>query len=81
MPEGFNGGFGGQMPGGANQTPPNNEGNPGFPGNNMQIPGGNFNFNQNSMENTSSINSDWIWIAVSVLILGVGLIIAKEYKY
>ena len=26
-------------------------------------------------------NANWIWLAVSVLILGIGLIIAKVYRY
>ncbi len=48
-------------------------------GSNMQMPGGNF--DMNGMGNATSNSTNWIWIAVSVLILGAGLIIAKLYKH
>lgn len=47
---------------------------------NMQMPGGDFNFNMNSTGNPASGSTNLLWLAVSVLILGVGLIIAKAYK-
>ena len=47
---------------------------------NMQMPGGDFNFNMNSTGNPASGGTNLLWLAVSVLILGVGLIIAKAYK-
>ncbi len=49
-------------------------------GGNTQMPGDDWNF---GMSGTSSAggNTGWIWIAASALILGVGLIIAKAYKY
>ena len=48
---------------------------------NMQMPGGDFNFNMNSTGNPASGSTNLLWLAVSVLILGVGLIIAKAYKH
>ena len=92
MPEGFDpaqmpGGFPGQSSGGAETTP---SGDPGASDNtgssengnrpsdgNMQMPGGDFNMNGNAASNSSG----WIWLAVSVLILGAGLIVAKLYKH
>ena len=47
---------------------------------NMQMPGGNFNPNMNNMGNAASSSTNFIWFAVSVLILGAGLLIAKLYK-
>ena len=49
---------------------------------NMQMPSGDFNFNRNNdMSNVASNSTNWIWLAVSVLILGAGLVVAKLYKY
>jgi hypothetical protein len=45
----------------------------------MQMPGGDF--NMNGMGNPASSRTNLIWLVVSVLILGVGLIIAKAYKH
>ena len=97
MPEGFDpsqmpGGFGGMFPGGSSEgtetTPSDNSGNTDSAGNsnrpsggNMQMPGGDFNFNMNGMGNATSSGSGLIWLAVSVLILGAGLLIAKLYKH
>lgn len=47
------------------------------PDKNVQMP--NANFNMSGMGNSSDW-SGWIWIAVSVIILGIGLIVAKKYK-
>ena len=46
-----------------------------------EMPSGDFNFGMNGQNNTASGITDWIWIAISVLVLGVGLIIVKKYKY
>lgn len=48
-------------------------------GGNMQMPGRNFSFDMNKTANSSSDLTGWIWIAVSVLVLGAGLIIAKKF--
>lgn len=96
MPEGFDPsqmqeGAGRQMPGQAGNQPstdgetpndPNGTGETSRPSrDNMQMPDGDFNFNMNDMGNTASSNTNWIWLAVSALILGAGLIIAKLYKH
>ncbi|MGN1027242.1 MAG: hypothetical protein ACI4P4_12665, partial [Faecousia sp.] len=94
MPEGFDpsqipGGFPGQSYGGTETAPSGDSGTPGNAGSsengdrpsggNIQMPGGDF--NTNGMSNAASNSSGWIWLAVSVLILGAGLIIAKLYKH
>ena len=90
MPEGFSGGFPGQSSEGTETTPPANSGNSDTSDSsgsrslfrdNMQMPGGDLNFNMNGMGTAASSSTGWIWIAVSVLVLGAGLIIAKRYKY
>ena len=94
MPEGFDpsgmqGGLGGMFPGqtsgGTGTTPSDHSGDTDSTGDsnrpsrdNMQMPGGDSNFNMNG--NAASSSTNWIWLAVSVLILGVGLLIAKLYK-
>lgn len=87
-PRGFNGSFPGRTSDGAETTPPDNSDSTAPSGsnnrpsrNNVQIPGGNFNFNMNGMGNTDSSSTNGIWLAVSVLILGAGLVIAKVYKH
>ena len=89
LPEGFDpsqipGGFGGMFPGGSSNGTENTPGNNNSTGtgnrpssDNMQMPGGNWSPNMNGMGNA---NTNLIWIAVSVLVLGVGLLIAKLYK-
>lgn len=52
----------------------------GFNGN-MPKPGGDFPFDINDTSAFPSNLSGWLWIAVSAAILGVGLIVAKKYKY
>ena len=47
---------------------------------NMRLPGGDFNSNRTAMGNAAQSSANWIWLAASVLILGVGLLIAKMYK-
>ena len=96
LPEGFDpsqmpGDFGGMFPGGASDgtetTPSDNSGNTNSAensnrpsGGNMQMPGGDSNFNMNGMGNATSSGTNLIWLAVSILILGAGLLIAKLYK-
>ena len=96
LPEGFDpsqipGGFGGMFPSessnGTENTPTDNSDNNDSTGtgnrpsrDNMQMPGGDFNFNMNGMGNAASSNTNLIWIAVSALVLVVGLVVAKLYK-
>ena len=96
IPEGFDpsqmqGGVGGMFPGqssdGTGTTPSDNSGDTDSTDNsnrpsrdNMQIPGGNWGSNTNGMGTTTSSGPNWIWLVVSVLILGVGLLIARLYK-
>jgi len=96
LPEGFDpsqmpGDFGGMFPGGSSDgtetTPSDNLGNTDSTDNsnrpsrdNMQIPGGNWGSNTNGMGTTTSSGTNLIWLAVSILILGAGLLIAKLYK-
>ena len=47
---------------------------------NMPMPGGDFNPNAAGMNSAASGNANRIWLAVSVLVLGIGLLIAKLYK-
>lgn len=86
IPGGFNGRFPDPLSTGTVATPPENEsvtdswGNGNRPPrDNMQMPGGDF--NMNGMGNPASSRTNLIWLVVSVLILGVGLIIAKAYKH
>ena len=46
----------------------------------MQMPGGNWGSSMNGMGNTTQGSTNLIWLAVSVVVLGVGLLIAKLYK-
>ena len=97
MPEGFNpsgmqGGFGGMFPGQssgeAGTTSSDNSENTDSANNsnrpsrdNMQIPGGNWGSDMNGMGNTAGGSTNLIWLAVSVVVLGVGLLIAKLYRH
>lgn len=97
MPEGFNpsgmqGGFGGMFPGQssgeAGTTSSDNSENTDSANNsnrpsrdNMQMPGGNWGSGMDGMGNTAGGSTNLIWLAVSVLILGAGLLIAKLYKH
>ena len=89
MPEGFGDMFGGQSSG-STQTPSSgNTGDSGSAGStgsttrpprdNVQMSGGNF--GSGGTTNVSQANNTWVWLVVSVAILGLGLIIAKVYKY
>lgn len=80
MPGGFNGSFSDQSEMTLSENAAGTE-SWGSGNQNMKMPGGDINFNGNSMGNTASSSTNWIWIAVSVLILGAGLIIAKVYKF
>ena len=96
LPEGFDpsqmpSDFGGMFPGGSSDgtetTPSDNLGNTDSAensnrpsGGNMQMPGGDFNFNMNGMGNATSNSTNLIWLVVSILILGAGLLVAKLYK-
>ena len=97
MPEGFNpseiqGGFGGMFPGQSsgeagttssdNSDSTNSAGDSNRPSrDNMQIPGGNWGSGMNGMGNTAGGSTNLIWLVMSVLILGIGLLIANKYKY
>ena len=97
LPEGFDpsqmpSDFGGMFPGGSSDgtetTPSGNLGNTDSAensnrpsGGNMQMPGGDFNFNVNGMGNATSNSTNLIWLVVSILILGAGLLVAKLYKH
>lgn len=48
---------------------------------NVQMPGGNWASGMNGMGNTAQGSTNLILLAVSVVVLGVGLIIAKLYKH
>ena len=48
---------------------------------NMQIPWDDFNSNRTAIGNAAQSNANWIWLAASVLILGVGLLVAKMHKH
>ena len=96
MPEDFGpsemqGGFGGTFPGqssdGTGTTPSDNSGNTDSANNsnppsrdNMQMPGDDWSSGMNGMGNAVQSSTNLIWLAVSVLVLGVGLLIAKLYK-
>ena len=86
-PSDFDGMFPGESPNGTENTPTDNSGNNDSTGagnrpsrDNMQMPGGNWGSNMNGMGSTASSNTNLIWIAISVLILGAGLLLAKLYK-
>ena len=97
LPEGFDpsqmpSDFGGMFPDGSSDgtetTPSDNLGNTDSAensnrpsGGNMQMPGGDFNFNMNGMGNATSNSTNLIWLVVSILILGAGLLVAKLYKH
>ena len=83
LPEGFTGGGQTTAPDGGSSSDASGgtdlpAGNSRPSGGNMQMPDGDF--NMNVLGNGGLNNNGWIWLAVSVLILGVGLVIAKLYK-
>ncbi len=87
MPGGF-GGFGDQMPSGTETAPSGNSGSTESSKSNsrpsrgdMQMPNGNFGFNVGGVDSPAQTGTGWTWIAASALILGIGLLIAKAYKY
>ena len=88
LPEGFDPSsmFGGSIPGqssdkndsdSTNDSSSNSSNRPSR--DNMQIPSGDF--NMNGMGNRTKGISSWGWIGISVLVLGMGLLIAKMYRY
>lgn len=88
MGGGFGGMFPGQSSGEAGTTSSDNSENTDSANNsnrpsrdNMQMPGGNWGSGMNGMGNTAGGSTNLIWLAVSVLVLGVGLLIAKLYKH
>ena len=91
MPDGFDmsqipDDFGGMFPNESfddekNTSSDSNEGNTGRPSDsNNKTFGGSWGSNMNGMGNSASSGTDLIWLAVSVLILGAGLLVAKLYK-
>ncbi len=96
MPEGFDpsslpGGFDGKFPGqssgdGAADVPSvdaegNGETAESRPdGGSLQMPGGDGSFDRTGNSAPASDMAAWLWLAVSVAILGIGLIVAKKYK-
>ena len=93
MQGGFGGMFPGQSSGGKGAAPSENSdstetsdrtkpsGNGNRPsGGNMQMPGGNWGSGMNGVGDSAQGNTGLLWLAVSVLILGAGLILAKLYK-
>lgn len=75
MPGDFVGMFPGQSSGGTETAPEDPSGSTDF----TRPSGGNFP-GMSGGEYTASSSIDWLWLAVSVLILGAGLLIAKLYK-
>ena len=91
-PSGMQGGFGGMFPGQSSAetgtTSSDNPGNTDSANNsdrpsreNMQMPGGNWGSGMNGIGNTAGGSTNLIWLAISVLLLGAGLLIAKLYKH
>ena len=89
LPEGmdpsqFPNGFGGSVPGQSEGNHDTTDNSASSSSNrpsrdNMQFPGGDF--NMNGTGNRAQGISSWGWIGISVLILGMGLLIAKLYRY
>ena len=88
---GMGGGFGGDRPEGFGGVPdrssdetttePSDQAAESRPSRgNMPMPGGDFNPNAAGMNSAASGNANRIWLAISVLVLGIGLLIAKLYK-
>lgn len=51
------------------------------PGGNMQMPGGDFGFDMDETGSPPSNLTGWVWIAVSVAVLAIGLVAAKNGFY
>ena len=82
--DGGMGGFGGDRPEGF--VPPDGSGEKrDFDGNrpsggNIRQPDGAFPFDVNGTDTARSDLAEWFGIMISVIVLGVGLIVAKKYK-
>lgn len=50
-------------------------------GGNMRMPGGDFPFDMNGTNTHASNMTAWIWLAMSIVVLAIGLLIAKLYKH
>ena len=50
-------------------------------GDRMQMPGGGFAPAMKDADHAVSGSGDWVWLAVSILVLGIGLVIVKCYRY
>lgn len=88
MHGGFSGNFPAQPSGGGNANAPsgdaesNGENGENRPdGGNMQMPGGDFPFDMNGTNAPASNMTAWIWLAMSIVVLAIGLLIAKLYKH
>lgn len=88
MNSGGIGGFGGQSSGDQTQTTPSDDSGAAGDtdisrpsGGNMRMPNRDFSFEPNENGSSFSDLTGWIWLAVSVLVLGVGLIVAKIFRY
>lgn len=88
MHGGFSGNFPAQPSGGGNANAPsgdaesNGENGENRPdGGNMQMPGGDFPFDMNGTNTPASNMTAWIWLAMSIVVLAIGLLIAKLYKH
>ena len=87
-PSNMNGGFPGQPSGDGNANAPsgdtesNGENGENRPdGGNMQMPDGDFPFDMNGTNTPASNMTAWIWLAMSIVVLAIGLLIAKLYKH
>lgn len=94
MQGGFDGNFPGQPASDGNVDAPSDDtvnngenganrpsgGDTQMPNGDMQMPGGDFSFNANENNAPASDMNAWIWIAASIVVLAIGLIIAKIYR-
>lgn len=78
---GFGGNFPGQSSGDGNGEAGNGENGENRPnGGNMQMPDRDFSFDMNENNAPTSDMSAWIRLAASVVVLAIGLIVAKKYR-
>lgn len=83
MQVGFGGDFSGQPSGDGNGNAESNGDDTGNRpnGGNMQTPGGDSSVDMNGNSAPTSDLTAWIWLAVSIVVLAIGLLIAKIYKH